>query len=815
MYYSAIGLLAVLILLIENWGILRNSAEGHTFEKPAWKVYRRFLFAVLAYYITDILWGIIESQKLAVLLFADTTVYYIAMAVGVLFWVQFTVIYLENETKFGRFLIWYGRIIAALITAAAIVNIFVPVLFTVDRDSVYLALPVRYLFLTAQILLLLLISIYAISLYIRHPSGKKQRDRALAFFGLIMAVFLLIQLWFPYLPLYSIAYMLGISMLHVFVVNDELEEYRHGMEEAEKVKGLKQTISSLMDNIPGMTFSKDAETGAYLACNQAFADYAQKAAPEGVIGLTAAQLFNSETAGQIAEDDRITLSMERPYIFYEDLPDDTGSLHQFQTTKLKYYDDTGRLCILGISQDMTDMVRIQHENALTKEAYEKARSTGIIYTHIAQALARGYSDLYYVNLDSEEYIEYRTDDISSLSEVRRGWHFFEQCVLEAKESVYPEDQPAVIRALDRKNLVAALEQNRIFVMTYRLNSEKGPTYVSMRVSRMEDDERYIIMGVTDIDEQMKERRAALRMKEEEIAYNRLTALAGDYLCIYIVDPETDSYREFSAVTEYRYFSVEETGTDFFDTSRKAARRFSHPDDLNRFLQVFTRENVMAEIERHGIFTVTYRIMMQGRPSYIQLKAAMLEEQEGLRLIVGINDVDAQVRQEEQYVRNLAQAQIDANIDALTHVKNRHAYLVAEEQLNQQIGENRAPEFAIVLLDVNDLKLVNDNEGHAAGDQYLRNACRIVCEIFKHSPVFRVGGDEFVVIAQGNDYARIDELVGRVSDQNMEAIRNGGIVIACGMAKYENDGSAAPVFERADQNMYENKSDLKQRREEKG
>ena len=51
MYYSAIGLLAVLILLIENQDVIRN-LEG-AFEKPAWRVYRRFLFAVLTYHILD------------------------------------------------------------------------------------------------------------------------------------------------------------------------------------------------------------------------------------------------------------------------------------------------------------------------------------------------------------------------------------------------------------------------------------------------------------------------------------------------------------------------------------------------------------------------------------------------------------------------------------------------------------------------------------------------------------------------------------------------------------------------------------------
>ena len=129
------------------------------------------------------------------------------------------------------------------------------------------------------------------------------------------------------------------------------------------------------------------------------------------------------------------------------------------------------------------------------------------------------------------------------------------------------------------------------------------------------------------------------------------------------------------------------------------------------------------------------------------------------MVVGVNDIDAQVRQEESYVRHLAKAQIEANVDPLTGVKNRHAYLVAEERRNLQIAEQRAPEFAIAILDVNDLKKINDTEGHKAGDQYIRDACRIVCEIFRHSPVFRLGGDEFAVIAQGGDYANIDSLIG--------------------------------------------------------
>ena len=110
--------------------------------------------------------------------------------------------------------------------------------------------------------------------------------------------------------------------------------------------------------------------------------------------------------------------------------------------------------------------------------------------------------------------------------------------------------------------------------------------------------------------------------------------------------------------------------------------------------------------------------------------------------------------------------------------------------------------------MNDLKKVNDTEGHQAGDQHIRDACMIICDIFKHSPVFRIGGDEFTVISQGKDYARIDKLLDEMRDHNAEAARTGGIVIACGMAKFNNDACVAEVLSRADHAMYENKAKLK-------
>ena len=516
MYYSAIGLIAILVELVVNQDILLNPKESY--NRPVWKVYRRFLIAVLIYHVTDILWGILESRKLDRLLFADTTVYFIAMSVGIFFWAQFTVAYLNEKHKFGRLIVLTGHIIAVLITFLVVINIFVPILFEVDYECNYKALPVRYGVLTCQILMFLLISIFAItSLFqLDKVSAKKQRYRIIASFGIIMAVLLFIQLLFPLLPVYSIGYMLGTCMLHTFVAADEKEEFRRGQEETKRITFLKDTIYSLLNNMPGMAFTKDAKTGVYLACNKEFVEYAHKENSEEVLGHTDYELFDAETAAHFVEDDKIALSLSKSYVFFEDVPDAAGNQRQLQTTKLKYTDTMGRLCVLGMCQDVTDMVRIQHEHAMTKEAYESAVSTSIMYTNIAESLARDYIDMYYINKDTEEYVEYRHgEDGSGLSEVRRGWHFFSDCKKELAENVYPDDRDSFLQAMNRRALMKALRKKNTFVMTYRHMGDNGPVYVTMKVSLMED-EQFIIIGITDVDAEIRETMAKNEALEEAL-----------------------------------------------------------------------------------------------------------------------------------------------------------------------------------------------------------------------------------------------------------------------------------------------------------
>lgn len=136
------------------------------------------------------------------------------------------------------------------------------------------------------------------------------------------------------------------------------------IESAAKLADLLGSVSSLLTNMPAMSFSKDAETGKYLACNQSFAEYAHKKHPREVVGLTDFEIFDKKTAEKFVADDKMALSMDKPYIFFEDVPDAGGKiLRNLQTTKMKFTDTNGKICCLGMCVDVTEMTRIKSAEA--------------------------------------------------------------------------------------------------------------------------------------------------------------------------------------------------------------------------------------------------------------------------------------------------------------------------------------------------------------------------------------------------------------------------------------------------------------------
>jgi diguanylate cyclase (GGDEF)-like protein len=174
------------------------------------------------------------------------------------------------------------------------------------------------------------------------------------------------------------------------------------------------------------------------------------------------------------------------------------------------------------------------------------------------------------------------------------------------------------------------------------------------------------------------------------------------------------------------------------------------------------------------------------------------------------ELEEMLRREAQQEKELGSAKQLAYTDSLTGVKSSHAYVEIEKQVDQRITDDDIREFGVVVFDLNGLKEINDTKGHDAGNQYIQGGCRIICEHFKHSPVFRIGGDEFVAFLEGEDFRNRKIILAAFETQIDENVRSGGPVVASGMAVFRHgkDNSYRRVFERADQRMYDRKGVLK-------
>ena len=196
---------------------------------------------------------------------------------------------------------------------------------------------------------------------------------------------------YPFQPCcFFIGVMFAYIMLLSHVYKDAEDENLRLVEEAKaagRMADLMGSVGALLTNMPAMTFSKDAATGIYLACNQSFAEYAHKSSPDGVVGLTDHDIFDPETAAHFVEDDQKAKNMDEPYVFFEDVPDAAGIPRNLQTTKLTFTDGTGRLCLLGMCVDVTEMTRIKQAEAEGRIRQQELEEKLVRQQELADALA--------------------------------------------------------------------------------------------------------------------------------------------------------------------------------------------------------------------------------------------------------------------------------------------------------------------------------------------------------------------------------------------------------------------------------------------
>ena len=153
-------------------------------------------------------------------------------------------------------------------------------------------------------------------------------------------------------------------------------------------------------------------------------------------------------------------------------------------------------------------------------------------------------------------------------------------------------------------------------------------------------------------------------------------------------------------------------------------------------------------------------------------------------------------------------------DSLTGLRNKMAYDKYLNELDHRIQDGEVESYGIAVLDLNNLKEINDTYGHENGNAYLINSCKLICQIFTHSPVFRIGGDEFIIVLIGEDLDNHHNLIKQLRE-GMDSTKNASfpwrqisIAYGIGIAPIAKKTTIADTFNKADNNMYKNKRAIK-------
>ena len=434
------------------------------------------------------------------------------------------------------------------------------------------------------------------------------------------------------------------------------------------------------------------------------------------------------------------------------------------------------------------------------------------YSQIATSLAKDYDAIYYINIENGTFFEvssseaYRTLDI-----VQYGIDFYAETRENARRLAHPDDRDFAVSMYYKDTMLKNLEGKKSYSYKYRIMIDDEARYYQFVVI-LSDDGKHFVLCDKDIHDTITAETALLEKQQANITFTRIAeSLASNYDVIYYVDILSGQYTGFTSHNIYGELKINEYGNNFFDDAATNVSRIIHPKDREKILKVIDRDHMLSLLEGRKRYSVEYRLIINDSSQHTRM--IIRKSSEGKHFIIGVENINEEVKKEKEHLRALNTEKELARRDELTGTRNKTAYTELEKSLQSSIdnGVDYLP-FAIAVCDLNDLKKINDSKGHKAGDDYIRSSAKLLCRIFDHSPVFRIGGDEFVVFLKGEDYTARNRLMEQLHStvlSNLE--RHDGPVVASGIAEYkpESDTSVTDIFDRADHLMYEDKRELKQ------
>ena len=434
-----------------------------------------------------------------------------------------------------------------------------------------------------------------------------------------------------------------------------------------------------------------------------------------------------------------------------------------------------------------------------------------IYDNIARSLAEDYEAMYYIDIETGQFREFsKNQEYASLNVPVIGKNFYDETPYNVDKYVHPDDREFAKNLHRKETMLKNLEDRKSYSYKYRLMIDGQPRYYQFTVLRAKDD-RHFVLYEKNIDDEITAEKMRLEDQKAQVSFTQIAEiLAVKYDVIYYVDANDSSYISYECRNIYGKLEVQKSGDDFFADSQNDILKIVHKNDRDLVLEFVSKAHIISALKNKKSCSMDYQVVAFKKVYYVRM--TVQKTVNGTHYIIGIENIDDEIKKAKQQLKALNTEKELARRDELTGVKNKTAYNELEKSVQTNIdnGMDYLP-FGLVVCDTNDLKKINDSHGHVAGDEYIKKSAKLLCNIFVHSPVFRIGGDEFVVFLRGDDYSNRIKLMNALQTQVRENLQSKTEpILASGMAEYspESDALVSEIFERADKAMYKNKRELK-------
>ncbi|MFN2101123.1 diguanylate cyclase [Altererythrobacter sp. MF3-039] len=223
-----------------------------------------------------------------------------------------------------------------------------------------------------------------------------------------------------------------------------------------------------------------------------------------------------------------------------------------------------------------------------------------------------------------------------------------------------------------------------------------------------------------------------------------------------------------------------------------------------------RHAISANRDNTGIYSLELNIMrVDGAQRVFRMNARNMRSRDGTinRIVAAVRDV-SDVRAREKALRETErradEARKQAETDPLTGLANRRRVMDFLDKAILKCSQGGKP-IALVMLDIDHFKAINDRYGHQVGDEVLKRVANIACQhARKDDLVGRMGGEEFVVCMEGAAHSTVLTIAERLRHAigKNSAIGNvTGVTVSLGYAVWQAGDTSLTLFARADEALY--------------